>query len=72
MTPFQRWVANTIQELGGNPALYLCGVQRKCALTYEKTRMIACQVANANYFAYDNVDSMRDFAIVTTNNVWLH
>jgi hypothetical protein len=72
VTPFHRWVANTIQDLGGNPALYLCGLEQKLAPTYAVTRMPACQVVKADYFERDNVDSMRDFAVVTTNKSWLH
>lgn len=72
MTPFHLWVANTIAELGGNPAYYLQGLQREQALTYAADRIGACQGGFECFFNDDIQASMRDFAIVPTNLTYLH
>jgi len=69
---FYLWVANTILELGGNPGQYLCGVGREWLLTSVQSRTSACQGGSENYFDEQNLDFMRDSAVVTTNKRVLH
>ena len=43
-TAFQEWVANTVQELGGNKAQCLRDLRQKLVPTSLETRAVACQV----------------------------
>jgi hypothetical protein len=69
---FHHWVANTVANLGGNRAACLQAMQRECALTSFETRMDACQGVFEVYFPNENLYSMRDTVIVTTNKRVLH
>jgi len=71
-TPFDLWVANTIQELGGNKTQYLQGLQQQWALTSVVTRMESCQGVSDIYFHGESLISMRDNQLGTTNKRWLH
>jgi len=69
---FSAWVSNTVADCMGNFNQYPCWSQRKCALTSTGSAVDACQYDFELYFHADNSETMRGFAIVTTNNQWLH
>ena len=66
-TAFDWWVANTIQTLGGNGALYLQGIQRERALTFIGTRMNACQGGFERFGKVFFLDSARRSMRVNTH-----
>lgn len=72
ITPFHRWVANTVQNLGGNSTTYLCGIGRKLVPTFDETRIAPCQWGFDIYFVDNSQALACDFAVVDTNKRWLH
>ena len=67
--PFYRWVASTVQECGGNAALYLaqcsCGLEQKWSLTSGLDRMAACQAQNDSNTFNDDA-AFHGFAFIST------
>ena len=72
MNAFDEWVADTILELGGNPAEYLCGLARKRLLTYVETRVVDCQEAFSGFYNSEFLGFMPPATIAPTNLTYLH
>jgi len=69
---FRAWVANTVHAISGIWPLDWQGSQRKCALTVEEIRMVACQEAFDVFAHHENCVFMRDTSEALTNKRLLH